>query len=252
MNHLSVTGVLLCALLACTNLWADKTDRIIQQQKANINSAAQSQRRIDNMSDKTQDLFQDFQMELKRIEDLKLYNLQLQQQIQRQKTSIETTKQSIQDVAIIERQITPLLNRMIQSLETFISLDVPFLLEERSERVAFLKHTLQRTDVSLSEKYRQVMEAYNVEMEYGNTIESYRASLVVDQQTREVEFLRIGRVGLMYQTLDGKELGAWNSRTKSWQQLDGRYRRDIRLGFKIARKQAAPELLSLPMLAPES
>ena len=149
MNHLSVTGVLLCALLACTNLWADKTDRIIQQQKANINSAAQSQRRIDNMSDKTQDLFQDFQMELKRIEDLKLYNLQLQQQIQRQKTSIETTKQYIQDVAIIERQITPLINSMIQSLETFISLDVPFLLEERSERVAFLKNTLKRTDVSL-------------------------------------------------------------------------------------------------------
>ena len=232
--------------------WADKTDRIVEGEKANIKRAAQSQQRIDAISDKTQSLFQDFQLELKRIEDLKVYNLQLEQQIARQKQSIVDTKQAIQDVAIVERQITPLLTRMIDSMEAFINLDVPFLLEERFERVAFLRHTLQRTDVTLSEKYRQVIEAYNVEVNYGNTIESYRGTLKVNNQNREVEFLRIGRVGLMYQTLDGTELGAWNSRNRQCEPLDGRYRRDIRLGLKVARKQAAPELLTLPMLAPES
>ncbi|MCG8534932.1 MAG: DUF3450 domain-containing protein [Pseudomonadales bacterium] len=246
--RLLVLGVSLIHVSA----WADKTDRIVEGEKANIKRAAQSQQRIDAISDKTQSLFQDFQLELKRIEDLKVYNLQLEQQIARQKQSIVDTKQAIQDVAIVERQITPLLTRMIDSMEAFINLDVPFLLEERFERVAFLRHTLQRTDVTLSEKYRQVIEAYNVEVNYGNTIESYRGTLKVNNQNREVEFLRIGRVGLMYQTLDGTELGAWNSRNRQWEPLDGRYRRDIRLGLKVARKQAAPELLTLPMLAPES
>ncbi len=244
--------IVVCCAVACTQVSADKTDRIIEGEKSNIKSAAQSQQRIDAISDKTQSLFQDFQLELKRIEDLKVYNLQLEQQITRQKQSIVETKQAIQDVAIVERQITPLLTRMIDSIEAFINLDVPFLLEERFERVAFLRHTLTRTDVTLSEKYRQVIEAYNVEVNYGNTIESYRGTLKLNEQSREVEFLRIGRIALMYQTLDGTELGAWNNRNKAWEPLDGRYRRDIRLGFKVARKQAAPELLTLPIMAPES
>lgn len=231
---------------------ADKADQAIAGEKANIQSAVDSQKRIDAISDKTQQLFQDFQLELKRIDDLTMYNKQMEQQIRRQKDSIQETATAIDDVAIIERQLSPLLRRMVDSLETFIRLDVPFLLNERFERVAFLRHTLDRTDVTLSEKFRQVIDAYNVEVDYGNTIESYRGALTVNDRSREVEFLRIGRVALMYQSLDGKDLGAWNSRSGEWEALDGRYRRDIRLGLKVARKQAAPELLVLPILAPES
>jgi hypothetical protein len=248
-----VTLLVTCLLvLPSLHAHADKTDRIIDGEKANTKLAVQSQQRIDAISDKTQQLFQDFQLELKRIEDLKTYNQQMAAQIERQKTSLADTEQAIQDVAIIERQLSPLLSRMIESLETFIKLDAPFLLEERFERIAFLKHTLGRTDVTLAEKFRQVIDAYNVEVEYGNTIESYRGTLKVDDDTREVEFLRVGRVALLYQSLDGSSIGAWNTKKSDWQPLDGRYRRDIRLGLKVAKKQAAPEMLTLPILAPES
>ena len=118
-------------------------------------------------------------------------------------------------------------------------------------RIAFLKHTLARADVTIAEKFRQVMEAYNVEMDYGNTIESYRGTLKIGENAREVEFLRVGRIGLLYQSLDGSDIGAWNNETRDWQELGGRYARDIRLGLKVAKKQAAPELLTLPMPAPE-
>lgn len=231
---------------------ADKTDRIIDGEKANIQSAVASQERVNTISDKTQQLFQDFQLELKRIEDLQSYNNQLQSQIRRQQQSMLETEQSIQDVAIIERQLSPLLERMVKSLETFIRLDVPFLLDERFERIAFLKHTLGRTDVALSEKFRQVIDAYNVEVEYGNTIESYRGTLKLADRSSEVEFLRVGRVALLYQSLDGKEIGAWDSKLNQWSPLSSGYARDIRLGLKVAKKQAAPEMLTLPILAPES
>lgn len=243
--------VLSGAMLPGLTTLADKTDRIIEGEQANTKSAVQSQDRVNTIADKTQQLFQDYQLELKRIEDLTSYNTQLTQQICRQQQSMLETEKSIDDVAIIERQVTPLMERMVKSLETFIKLDVPFLLEERYERIAFLKHTLARADVTIAEKFRQVMEAYNVEMDYGNTIESYRGTLKIGENAREVEFLRVGRIGLLYQSLDGSDIGAWNNETRDWQELGGRYARDIRLGLKVAKKQAAPELLTLPMPAPE-
>lgn len=253
-RHIKTRKSLLLIPLLCwsLNAGASQVDDIVSGEKATIQQAAQSQQRINRISDTTQQAFTDYQLELKRIEDLQVYNLQMEKQIQRQQEAIATTAQSIQDVAIIERQVTPLLARMIESLETFIRLDLPFQQDERTERVTFLKNTLERSDVSTAEKFRQVMDAYNIEVEYGNTIEAWRGTLVLQDKPREVEFLRVGRIALMYQTLDGTDLGVWNIRERAWTELDGRYRKDFRLGLKVARKQAAPELLTLPIQAPEA
>ena len=250
-----VTGAGLAVLLLVGGMapaWADKVDQIVSGEKATLRDAAASQKKIDKLSDATQKAFADYQLELKRIEDLKVYNLQMQRQLERQQEAITSAEQSITDVAIVERQIQPLLARMVDTLDTFIKLDIPFLQDERHERVQFLKNTLDRSDVTLAEKFRQVMDAYAIEVEYGNTIEAWRGTLIWDSQPHEVEYLRVGRVVLVYQTLDGNHLGVWNVKTQSWEPLEGRFRKDVRLGLKIARKQAAPEMLTLPILAPES
>lgn len=252
-NHAGVTAAVMALLLGwVAPAQADKTDQIIEGEKATIRQGAQSQQKIDQLSDATQKAFAEYQLELKRIEDLKVYNLQMTRQLERQQEAITTAEQSINDAAIVERQIQPLLARMVDSLARFIELDIPFLQEERKERVQFLKNTLDRSDVTLAEKFRQVMDAYTIEVEYGNTIEAWRGTLVWDSKPHEVEFLRVGRVALVYQTLDGNDLGAWNVKTQDWEPLEGRYRKDIRMGLKVARKQAAPEMLTLPILAPES
>ena len=103
---------------------------------------------------------------------------------------------------------------------------------------------MERADVSLAEKYRRVLEAYQVETEYGRTIEAYQDEIVLEDATRTVNFLRIGRVGLYYLTLDGKEAGVWE---QGWHTLDDGYRQAIDKGLKVAKKQLPPDLLVLPL-----
>ena len=154
---------------------------------------------------------------------------------------------SIDEVSVIERQITPLMIRMISGLEQFVALDVPFLQQERADRIAGLKKMMDRADVSSSEKFRRVMEAYQVEMEYGKTMEAYSGMHVIDGQERDVEFLRLGRTTLIYQTRDASRQGVWNKQTGEWQPLDGSYRTQVTKGLRMAKKQLAPDLLMLPV-----
>jgi len=119
-------------------------------------------------------------------------------------------------------------------------------MEERTNRVAQLKEMMGRADVSTSEKYRRIVEAYQIEMEFGRTIESYQGK--VDEKT--VDFLRAGRVSLMYQTLDGKETGYWDKTAKKWVKDDD-YTDAVRAGLKVAKKQAAPDFISVAINAPK-
>jgi hypothetical protein len=140
--------------------------------------------------------------------------------------------------------------RMLSWLEEFVAMDIPFLPEERGLRVRQLQALMDRADVSVGEKYRRVLEAYQIEMEYSRTIEASRGELAGDAQTRTVDFLRIGRVGLYYLTLDRTEAGFWNPATGRWELLPEHDIQAIRDGLRIARKQAAPDLLRLPVSAP--
>jgi len=137
--------------------------------------------------------------------------------------------------------------RMIDTLSTFVELDIPFLAEERSTRIAGLNYMLTRADVSVSEKFRRVLEAYQVEVEYGRTIEAYTGIQKVDGQELDVDFLRIGRVSFIYRSRDGKLIGMWDKSSMSWQVLGDEYRSDINKAMRIARKQLAPDLIIVPI-----
>lgn len=139
-----------------------------------------------------------------------------------------------------------MMQRMLETLEQFVELDTPFLLDERRTRVQNLKSLMRRADVSVSEKYRRIVEAYGVEMEYGRTLESYRGEIAAGDEPRTVDFLRVGRVALLYQTLDGSETGYWDAKAESWV-VDDTYRSPVRDGLRIAKQQAAPDLMIVPV-----
>ena len=188
---------------------------------------------------------------LKEIDGLLIYNKLLELQIENQERVKVDLEQSIANVAIVNRQIVPVMTRMIDSLEQFISLDVPFLNQERADRVQSLKDLMSRQDVTVAEKFRKVTEAYQIENDYGRTIDTYKDTLEVDGAFLELDFLRIGRISLMYQSVDGKVSGVWNQETQSWEDASDQ-RNQIKLGLSIAKKQVPPDLVILPVDSPEA
>ena len=139
---------------------------------------------------------------------------------------------------------------MIEALAGIVEADIPFRLEERRQRVERLRVMMDRAEVTASEKYRRVMEAYQGELEFGRTTEAYSDTLPTTGQT--VDFLRIGRTLLLYQTSDGSSTGWFNPRTRQFESLPDRYRLDVRRGLSIARNERAPDLVVLPVPGPES
>jgi Protein of unknown function (DUF3450) len=232
---------------------ADTLDSVLKVGEDKGKAARESQEKIDRLADETRDLLTEYKTVTKQIDGLKVYNARLQRQIDNQTARIAEIDDSIDQVTVISRQITPLAMRMIDGLETFVELDVPFHLEERKQRIAFLRSNLDRSDVSVAEKFRQVLEAYKIENEYGRKIDAYKGSIEIDGVERDVSFLRVGRIAFLYQTTDTENSGAWDQASRSWVPLSrGEYRTAIMKGLRMARKEASIDLMSLPIAAPES
>ncbi len=212
---------------------------------------SETQGRIEALSDATDELLTAYQSGLRQHESLRIYNRQLEALIASQEVERASLEEQTDQVELVSRDVTPLMLRMIDALGAFVSLDVPFLEDERTERILDLRKLMQRADVTEAEKYRRIMEAYQIENEYGRTIEAYRSILARDDKEVTVNFLRVGRIALVYQTLDESQAGVWNQESRSWEPLDGSFRSAIRNGLRIARKQIAPDLIRLPLPAPE-
>jgi len=186
---------------------------------------------------------------LKETEGLEIYNALLQRQLDAQQVEIQNLRASIEDVPELERQLPPLLITMVQGLEEFVRLDLPFLTEERTNRVAELQLLVERADVSDTEKFRRILEAWQIETEYGNGYSTYVDEIEIDGATREVEIFQLGRVGLYYQTPDEAAItGAYDPRSRQWVELGSEYRNSVRRALQMARNQIAPELVLLPVV----
>ena len=232
---------------------ATTLESILEVGESKNQAAKKSQVKIDRLADETRDLLGDYKTVVKQVDGLKVYNGRLQRQIENQKKRVIEIDNSISQVTVIQRQMTPLVIRMIDGLEQFVELDVPFNKEERIRRIGFLRANLDRADVSVAEKFRGVLEAYNIELQYGRGMDTYRGNIDLGGSQREVDFLRIGRVALVYQTIDGDNSGVWDNSARTWVDLPpGEYDGAIRKGIRIAKKQATIDLLNMPIPAPEA
>ncbi|PHS32780.1 MAG: hypothetical protein COA95_02525 [Methylophaga sp.] len=207
-------------------------------------SAQKSQQKVDKLSNETKDIVATYRETLRQTTSLRTYNDQLEKLVTSQKKELGSMDGQLRNIENTQRDIVPLMLKMIETIVQFVDLDIPFLPEERQQRIVQLQTLMERADVSIAEKYRRILEAYQVETEYGRTIEAYRGDLIMGDDTRTVDFLRIGRVSLYYLTLDSQEAGIWND--NQWQKLDNEYRQAIEQGLKVAKKQLPPNLLVLP------
>lgn len=241
---------ILCGLALARPVWPATLEEAVEESKAGNQAAAEAQARIDELGDDIDRLAAEYRRALEEERSLEAYSRQLDELLASQDRELSSLRKQIDEVSVVSRQIMPLMERMIEALEQFVKLDKPFLSEEREKRIAGLRELLGRADVTMSEKYRRLMEAYQVENEYGRTIEAYRGSLAKDGANRTVDFLRIGRVALLYQTLDASETGFWNPDRGGWETLSDEYRSPVRQGLRVARKQVSPELIRVPVAAP--
>lgn len=235
-------------LLTSQSLLAQET--AIDTQVSIDTDAAASQVTINALDSAASDALQAYKVASQRAESLEIYNLQVQRLIDSQNAEIASIIRQTTEIESIETGALPFMIEMTETLTQIVDADVPFLREERLDRIDSLKELIDRADVTAGEKYRRIMEAYVVEADYGRTIEAYRGELASEGTVRAVDFLRIGRIGLYYQTLDGTETGRWSPVTRDWQILETKYRRPVRDGLTVARKQAPPSMLILPVNAP--
>lgn len=194
---------------------------------------------------------QAFARELKLVEGLKVYNAQLAKQLDAQQAAKAEIRTSIANSKAMAPQVVPLLNKMLDSLEKFIRADLPFHQEERLNSIGELKALMLNSEASDSDRFRNIMDIYTIEIEYGSDYEAYPGTVDIDGTDTPVDMLRVGRLGLFYQTKNQKASGMWDRGTGKWVPLASNTNRNIRKAIKVAAKTVAPELLTLPISAPE-
>ena len=195
----------------------------------------------------------EFEQLLRETRALEEYNALLERQIQMQEDRIVLLTGDLDIVPDLERQLPPLLITIVDGLEEFVERDLPFLVEERENRINDLYGLIENPQANSVTQLRRILEAWSIEIEYGNAFTSESGQVTIDGNDRNVNFLILGRVGLMFQTTDDEALsGVWDHANRQWVILGSEYRNPIRQALQMARNQVAPDLVLLPTLPPQN
>ena len=244
-------GWVVLPLAAAAQPGDSQVGEMLDVQSQTTRAQQQAQGQIDALADEAQELLSEYRLKLQELDRLRRYNANLERTIADQEREKASLEDQITGFGDLERGIVPLMLDMIDALEQFVRLDVPFQLQERQGRLQRLRALMDRADVSVSEKYRQIMDAYLIETAFGRTIEAYAGQIDTEAGARKVEFFRLGRTLLAYLSPDREAAGYWDAAARDWRPLPDAYRPAVALGLRIAKKQAAPEILVLPVAAPE-
>lgn len=252
MSHIKIItsfAILLISLPLSAQLSPskDKVNDSLNHTEQTLNMGRASQVKVNQLASETDRLLDQYQALLKKSEYQKSYNQELRTLQGEQLVEIASLEQQIKDIIITKQQLLPLLRQMVNTLEQFVKLDLPFRKQQRLTAVDKLTQLLASSSVSISEKYRRVMEMYQAENDYNYDLEVYRDHVQINEDKLSVQILRIGRSNLYFQTMDTQVSGIWHHEQKNWQILDDTYQLNIRKAMRIASKKAAPELLELPV-----
>ena len=241
-----------CTLLfTTTTASAQNLDSSVQAEQQINEKSASSQTRVSILARQSQDLLAEYRSVVRETQSLEIYNDNLERVVSDQQNEVQSINRQLAGLEATNRGVVPLMLEMIDALARIVEADTPFRIEERRARVERLQDMMDQAEVTASEKYRRVMEAYQGELEFGRTTEAYSDTLPTTGQT--VDFLRVGRALLIYQTSDQSATGWFNPRTREFEELDDdRFRSEVRNGLAIARNEKAPNLVMLPVPAPEA
>ncbi len=237
-----------CLMLSAGSPLAGNTNQRIEEPvRQSIKTRQTTQKAEEKWRFEKEKLVAKFEQLLQEQERLQEQKSNLQQQVESTQKRIVAKERQLNDIEQISSQIRPFLDKLVKELGLQITDGLPFLTAERRHRIDKLEKLMVAPDISISEKYRKVMEALLVEAEYGFTIEAKQETIEVEGQARLVNIFRLGRISLFYQSLDQKHCGFYNVVAKNWQTLPAKHNREIQSAIDIAAKRRPVEILSLPL-----
>lgn len=235
----------LCAVVSLP-AWGQEraASRAIDASRAMTGDAVASQDRVDRLDEQTRKMLEQFRTASWEAQQLAVYAEQLEGLVDAQAEEKASLVRQLDALDRTEQELLPLMLRSIDYLEKFIALDLPFLLEERQDRVAALKRLMGDPGATHPERFRRILEALQIEVDYGRTLGAERQEV----NGRSVDVLRIGRVEMYSLSADGKQAARWDPAARQWRSLPHRHAAKIRYGLRMAREIVAPDLISLPVL----
>ncbi|WP_026375544.1 DUF3450 domain-containing protein [Aestuariibacter salexigens] len=213
--------------------------------------AKRSQQKINSLFEQSQELLAEYRAVVDETENLKVYNDYLQTLVEDQQRGIDSLQRQIDNIEGVKRGVVPLMFRMIDALEEFIRLDVPINLTERLERVERLRDIMGNSNVTTSEQFRQVIEAYQIENEYGTKISANQGKLEINGTEVTVDFFNLGRTALLALSLDQANAWRWDNGARQWEPLGDEYVSSVVTAVRMARNQVPFDLIKLPIPAAE-
>jgi regulator of replication initiation timing len=236
--------------LAGSNIAAADALTDLQKAEAQIfKQSAKSQAKIDSIYEQTQDLLAEYRNVVDEAEVLRGYNDHVQRMVDDQQANLVSLQEQIDGIDEFKQGVVPLMYKMIDSLDKFIELDVPMNIESRKERVAKLRGVMNDSNVTTSEQFRLVLEAYEIEASYGTIFDAYQAEIDLGGRSLTADFVHVGRVAFVAQSLDAKNSWLWNNETRAWEELGDEYIKPITDTIRMARKQLPKDLTKLPVFA---
>ncbi len=228
---------------------ATSLNELQKNEAATVKSSVKSQEKINKIYEQSQELLAEYRQVVDETENLKVYNDHVQRLVNDQQAGIDSLDRQIETIAETKKGVVPLMYKMIDALEKFIELDVPVNLNDRNERLDRLKDVMTRQGISVAEQFRLVLEAYEIEADYGSMFSAYQGELDFEGQTITVDFVHMGRIALVAQSLDLKNAWIYDHKERTWHALGDEFLSPITKTIRMARKQTAPDLIKLPVYA---
>ena len=219
-----------------------------QEQSVEQSSQTELQTRLDAADDELRAMLQELR-ELERDERrLARESAELAPRLERQAEALDRREAALDALPDTREALPALQERLVERLANWVESDMPFLHEEREARVSSLRDSA--SELTSVERWERIVTAWRAELDYGREFDAWRGYLGEGAERREVEFLRLGRIGFYYLTPDGRDAGVWDTQEDGWVALDEAQRSEVRNGLRIARDRRAPELLTLPVSQP--
>ncbi|PSU19393.1 DUF3450 domain-containing protein [Photobacterium kishitanii] len=247
MNFIK-TSLAIVILSVTTGANASNLDNARSIENKTNTASAVSQDKIDKSADSVLAMKASIEQLQEEVKNLTIYHDHLARLVQNQAQEVTSIDQQITDIKQTRQGVVPLMYQMIDGLKTIVENDKPIKHQARLARVNKLETMMSQADISDAEKFRRILGAYQIEMDYGTKLAAYQAKITLEgNKTIEVNVLHLGRIALVARSLNGSHYWSWNTVAKQWQAVDASEGANIDKAFAIADNQVAPSLIILPV-----